>query len=74
MIHRGLGRILNDRRQAMRYDVLTEFPTAEACCCDGHGTYSCEGAASEPGLRLGSGGAVPGAVSWADEGAERPSG
>ena len=43
MIHRGLGRILNDRRQAMRYDVLVDFPTAEACCCDGHGTCGCEG-------------------------------
>lgn len=43
MIHRGLGRILNDRRQAMRYDVLVDFPTAEACCCDGNGTCGCEG-------------------------------
>jgi len=49
MIHRGLGRILNDRRQAMRYDVLVDFPTAEACCCIGHGTCSCEGAAGTPG-------------------------
>jgi len=63
MIHRGLGPILNDRRQAMRYDVLVDFPTAEACRCDGQGTCSCEGAASEPGLRLVGGGTVPAAVS-----------
>ena len=29
MIDRGLGPILNDRRQAMSYDVLVDFPTAE---------------------------------------------
>ena len=72
MIHRGLGRILNDRRQAMRYDVLVDFPIAEACRCDGHGTCSCEGAVSEPGLRLGSGGAVPAAVSCDGDNAGRP--
>lgn len=26
MIQHGLGRILSDRRQAMRYDVLVDFP------------------------------------------------
>jgi heme-degrading monooxygenase HmoA len=72
MIHRGLGRILNDRRQAVIYDVLVDFPTAETCCCEGHGTCSCEGAASEPGLGLVSGGAVPAAVSCDGDNAGRP--
>jgi len=67
MIHRGLGPILNDRRQAMSYDVLVDFPTAERCRCDGSGTCSCEGATAEPGLRLVSGGAVPAAVSGAGD-------
>jgi heme-degrading monooxygenase HmoA len=72
MIHRGLGGILNDRRQAMRYDVLVDFPTAEACCCDSPGTCSCEGAASEPGLRLVGGGAVPAAMSCDGDNAGPP--
>ena len=71
MIHRGLGPILNDRGQAMSYDVLVDFPTAERCRCDGNGTC-CEGAAAEPGLRLVSGGAVPAAVSCAGDDVGRP--
>jgi len=50
MIHRGLGTVLNDRRQAMSYDVLMEFPTADGCRCDGNGTCGCEGAEGKPGL------------------------
>ena len=72
MVDRGLGGILSDRLQAMRYDVVVDFPTAEPCCCDGHGTCSCEGAAAEPGLRLVSGGAVPAAVSCAGDVVGRP--
>lgn len=72
MIHRGLGPILNDRRQALRYDVLVDFPTAEACRCDGHGTCSCEGVETEPGLQLGSDGAVPAAVNCGGDNAGRP--
>lgn len=51
MIHRGLGGILSDSRQAMRYDVLVDSPTAETSCCGGHETCGCEGAAQDPGLR-----------------------
>ena len=72
MIDRGLGGILNDRLQAMRYDVLVDFPTAEGCCCHGHGTCSCEGAAAEPGLRLVSGGAVPAAANSDGDDPGRP--
>ena len=53
MIHHGLGRILSDSRQAMRYDVLVDFPTAETCCCDGHETCGCEGAEQDPGAPVG---------------------
>ena len=72
MIHRGLGPILNDRRQAMSYDVLVDFPTADGCRCDGNGTCSCEGAAAEPGFRLVSGGAVAVAMSCAGDDVGRP--
>jgi len=72
MIHRGLGPILNDRGQAMRYDVLVDFPIGDGCRCDGDGTCSCEGAESEPGLRLVCGGAAPAAVSGAGDGVPRP--
>ena len=71
MIHWGLGPILNDRRQAMSYDVLVDFPTADGCRCDGDGTCSCDGAEAEPGRRLGSGEAAPAAVSGARN-EERP--
>ena len=72
MIHRGLGPILNDRRQAMSYDVLVDFPTPDGCRCDGNGTCGCEGAAAEPGLRLVGGGEVPAAVTCAGDDVGRP--
>ena len=72
MIHHGLGQILSDSRQAMRYDVLVDFPTAETCCCDGHETCGCEGAEQDPGLRLVRGGVVHGEVSCAGDGKGRP--
>ena len=72
MIHRGLGPILNDRRQAMSYDVLVDFPTADGCCCDGNGTCSCEGPEAEPGRWLVSGGAAPNAASGAGNDSRRP--
>ena len=72
MIHRGLGPILNDRGQAMSYDVLVDFPTADGCRCDGNGTCSCEGPESEPGRRLVSGGAAPNAASGAGNDSRRP--
>ena len=72
MIHRGLGPLLNDRRQAMSYDVLMDFPIADGCRCDGDGTCSCEGAESEPGLRLVCGEAAPAAVSGAGDDVPRP--
>lgn len=72
MIHRGLGPILNDRRQAISYDVLLDFPNSDGCRCDGNGTCNCEGVEAEPALRLVSGGAVPAAVSCAPDGVERP--
>jgi len=53
MIHHGLGRILNDGRQTMRYDVLVDFPTAETCCCDGQETCGYEGAWQDPGAAVG---------------------
>lgn len=42
MIHHGLGCILSNSRQVMSYDVLVDFPTAETCSGDGHGTCLCE--------------------------------
>lgn len=72
MIHRGLGPILNDRRKAMSYDVLVDFPTPDGCRCDGNGTCRCEGAAAEPGLRLVSGGAAPATVSCSGDDVARP--
>lgn len=72
MIRRGLGPLLNDRRQAMSYDVLMNFPIADGCRCDGDGTCSCEGAGAGPELRLASGGAAPAAASCAGDGTGRP--
>jgi hypothetical protein len=45
MIHEGLGLILNDGPQALTYDVVVDFSTAETCCGGGHGTASPEGSA-----------------------------
>ena len=42
MIHHGLGSILSDSRQAMSYDVLAGFRTAETCSGEDHGTRGCE--------------------------------
>ena len=71
MIHWGLGPILNDRRQAMSYHVLVDFPSADGCRCDGDGTCSCDGSEAEPGSWLVSGEAAPAAVSGARN-EERP--
>jgi len=72
MIRRGLGRVLNDRQQTTRCDVLVEFATAEGCCREGHAACSCAGAAPEPGLLLVGGGEVPTPVSCAGHDAGRP--
>lgn len=58
MIGRGLGPVLNDRRQAMSNDVTVDFPTADGCRCDGNGMCICERTEAEPGLPLVSGRAV----------------
>ena len=72
MIHRGLGPILNDRRQAMSYDVLVDFPTADGCHRDRNGTCSCESTEAVPMPRLVSGEAAPNAASGAGQDAGRP--
>ncbi|MEP7036444.1 MAG: hypothetical protein ABI934_12715, partial [Actinomycetota bacterium] len=72
MIRCGLGPILNDRRQAMSYDVLVDFPPGDECRCDGNGTCSCRGATAEPGLGWVSAGAVPAEISCAGDDVGRP--
>mgnify|MGYP001798927961 CR=1 FL=1 len=72
MIHRGLGPILNDRRQAMSYDVLVDFPPGDGCRCDSNGTSSCEGTTAEPGPGWVRGGAVPAAMSCVGDDVGRP--
>ena len=42
MIDHGLGRILSDSREAMSYDVLEGFRTAETCSGDDHRTRGFE--------------------------------
>ena len=44
MIHSGLGQILNDRQQAMGYEVVVDFPPGP-CCAGGPGNDIHEGAA-----------------------------
>jgi len=44
MIHSGLGRMLNDRQQAMGYEVVVDFSPGP-CCAGGPGADIHEGAA-----------------------------